>query len=292
MAAVSEAELHAYADGHLTGPRRAAVEAHLAADAEAARKVAAWRAQAQGLHAALDNVLNEAVPLAALPPALRDDGAERGPYRQYRQYRQPGTRRRGPAHAWPLALAASVASLVLGGAGGWLVRDRADASGTAMVAVPPAERFAREALASHVVYAPEVRHVVEVAAQDEAHLVAWLSKRLGTPLQVPDLREQGFHLIGGRLGVAEGGPSAMLMYEADDGTRLSLQLRRMAAGTPDTAFRLERMRQGPGGRPAPAGDAMAFYWVDRDVGFALAGPLERARLLALAQAVYQQYQRG
>ncbi|WP_423195797.1 MULTISPECIES: zf-HC2 domain-containing protein [unclassified Cupriavidus] len=286
MAAVSEAELHAYADGHLTGPRRAAVEAHLAADAEAARKVAAWRAQAQGLHAALDNVLNEAVPLAALPPALRNDGAERG------SFGQAGRRRRGPALAWPLALAASVASLALGGAGGWLVRDRLDAGSLDVAALPPGERFAREALASHVVYAPEVRHVVEVAAQDEAHLVAWLSKRLGTPLQVPDLRAHGFHLIGGRLGVAEGGPSAMLMYEADDGTRLSLQLRRMAAGTPDTAFRLERMRQGPGGQPTPAGGAMAFYWVDRDVGFALAGPLERTRLLALAQTVYQQYQRG
>lgn len=282
MVTISEAELHAYADGQLSGPRRAAVEAYLASDAEAARKVAAWRSQAQDLHAALDNVLNEAVPLAALPPALRSDNSG-GP-----------ARGRGRATvAWPMALAASVASLAIGSAGGWFAHDRIVTSeGAALATVQPAERFAREALASHVVYAPEVRHVVEVAASDEAHMVAWLSKRLGAPLQVPDLRTQGFRLIGGRLGVAEGGPMAMLMYEADDGTRLSLQLRRMAQGTPDTAFRLERMRQGPGGKPAPAGDTMAFYWIDRDLGFALAGPLERSRLLALAQVVYQQYQRG
>ena len=170
-----------------------------------------------------------------------------------------------------------------------MARDRL---GPDVAAAPPMERFAREALASHVVYAPEIRHVVEVPASEEAHMIAWLSKRLGAPLQVPDLRAQGFRLMGGRLGASEGGPMAILMYESDDGTRLSLQLRRMAQGTPDTAFRLERM---PARNPvrSPVGRAtMAFYWVDRDLGFALAGPLERERLLALAQVVYQQYQRG
>ena len=53
---VSEADLHAYADGQLHGPRRAAVEAFLAADAEAAAKVEAWRQQAAVLHARLDGV--------------------------------------------------------------------------------------------------------------------------------------------------------------------------------------------------------------------------------------------
>lgn len=276
MDEIREADLHAYADGQLSGPRRAAVEAYLAAYPEAAARIAAWRRDTAELHGALDGVLNEPVPPAALPPGLRA-GA--------------GGRASRAGLGWPMALAASLASLVIGGAGGWLAHARLDAGAFApLAALPPAERFAREALASHVVYAPEVRHPVEVPASDEAHLLAWLSKRLGAPLQAPDLRAQGFHLIGGRLGVAEGGPTAILMYEADDGTRLSLQLRRMAQGTPDTAFRLERMRQGPAGKPMPAEPSMAFYWIDRDLAFALSGPLERARLLTLAQAVYQTYQ--
>jgi anti-sigma factor RsiW len=273
MSPVSEADLHAYADGQLDPGRRAEVEAYLAAHPDAAEKVDNWRRQASELHAAFDGVLNESVPLKALPPTLRGSAADRG---------------RGPA-GWGMALAASIASLALGGAIGWIAHDRMD---TLALRVPSVERFAREALASHVVYAPEVRHPVEVAATDEAHLVAWLSKRLGAPLRVPDLRPQGFHLIGGRLGVAGGGPSAILMYEADDGTRLSLQLRHMERDTPDTGFRLERMGAGPGDRPATAAGAMVFYWVDRDIGFALAGPLERAPLLALAQSVYRQYQGG
>ncbi len=35
---------------------------------------------------------------------------------------------------------------------------------------------------------------------------------------------------------------------------------------------------------------MAFYWIDRSLGFALAGQLDRTRLLTVAQSVYQQYQ--
>ena len=272
MSPIHEADLHAYADGQLSGRRRAAVEAYLAERPEVAARVAAWRRQAEALHGALDGVLNEPVPLAALPEPLRD-----------------GTPRRdGAGSGWRtvwVAACASLASLAVGGAVGWLAHGSM-ADGVS-VAMAPGERFARDALVSHVVYAPEVRHPVEVPASDEAHLIAWLSKRLGAPLQVPDLRPHGFHLIGGRLGVAEGGPSAILMYEADDGTRLSLQLRRMAQGTPDTGFRLERM---PQAAPAKGAGAMAFYWIDRNLGFALAGQVDRARLLTVAQSVYQQYQ--
>ncbi|MCO4891975.1 anti-sigma factor [Cupriavidus sp. WGtm5] len=286
MPGIHEADLHAYADGQLAGARRAAVEAYLAQHPDAAAQVAAWRRQAEALHRALDPVLNEPVPLAALPPGLHgDQGRNRG-----RDGRRDGAR---PWTHWTMAMAAtcaSVALLAVGGTLGWLAHSRLG-GGTLVLA--PGERFAREALATHAVYAPEMRHPVEVAATDEAHLVAWLSRRLGTALQVPDLRAQGFHLIGGRLGVAEGGPSAILMYEADDGTRLSLQLRRMAQGTPDTGFRVERMTGEGARRRAPGRDPMmAFYWIDRDLGFALAGPLERARLLTLAQVVYQQYQGG
>ena len=178
---VNEADLHAYVDGHLQGPRRAEVEAFLAADPEAARKVDVWRRQAAALHAGLDGVLNEAVPLAALPRQLHAHPGSGGTSRS----------------AWPLALAAGLSALMVGGAGGWFAHDR---FGADTLAAPPMERFAREALASHVVFAPEVRHAVEVPASEEAHLIAWLSKRLGAPLQVPDLGAQGFRLIGGRLG--------------------------------------------------------------------------------------------
>jgi len=274
MHPVSESELHAYADGQLPARRMAPVEAYLAGRPDEAARVAAWRRQAAELHGALDGLLNEAVPMAALPAGLRGSN---------RMARRSGN--------WRLTFAAGLASIVslsIGGVAGWLAHDWLMPASTT-VALAPGERFAREALATHVVYAPEVRHPVEVTANEEPHLVAWLSKRLGAPLHAPDLRQQGFRLIGGRLGVAEGGPSAILMYEAEDGTRLTLQLRRMNQETPDTGFRLEHMPPSANGRPLNTA-TMAFYWVDRNLGFALAGPLERERLLAIAKSVYQQYQ--
>jgi anti-sigma factor RsiW len=272
MTAVNESDLHAYVDGLLPPARRAEIEAWLARHPEAALRVSQWRQQGDALHRALDPILTEAVPAQALPEALQ--------------------RRATPARAgrrpW-LAVAASVASLAVGGAAGWIGHAQ-------MSATAPMERFAQQALATHAVFAPDARHPIEVTADQEAHLVAWLSKRLGAPLRAPDLQPQGFRLIGGRLAVAEGGPSAVLMYEAADGTRITLQLRRMAAGAPDTTFRMERMpaktaQANPLANPQ-AKKMMAFYWVDQTVGFAVTGPLDQGRLLELAQAVYHQYQQG
>ena len=46
---------------------------------------------------------------------------------------------------------------------------------------------ARRAANAHAVYVPEVRHPVEVGADQEAHLVQWLSKRLAVPVRAPAL---------------------------------------------------------------------------------------------------------
>ena len=74
------------------------------------------------------------------------------------------------------------------------------------------------------------RHPVEVDATQEAHLVQWLSKRLGHPLVVPDLTKAGFQLIGGRLLPSEGGPAAQFMYQkwqqSSDAVRARRQCRR------------------------------------------------------------------
>ena len=64
-------ELHAYADGRLPATRRAAVEAYLAAHADAAAEVARWRAMNADLHRALDPLLNEPVPPRRIPAAIQ-----------------------------------------------------------------------------------------------------------------------------------------------------------------------------------------------------------------------------
>ena len=92
---------------------------------------------------------------------------------------------------------------------------------------------------AHAVYAPEVRHPVEVnvaqgsateqRAQEE-HLARWLGKRLDMPVRLFDLRPQGFELVGGRLLPDANGPSAQLMYQNSGGQRVTVYLRRPEAG--------------------------------------------------------------
>lgn len=161
--------------------------------------------------------------------------------------------------------AASAALLAVGFAAGW---------GLAQLA-PGADQptLAQAAMASYATYAAEVKHPVEVAASDEAHLVQWLSKRLGAPVRPPDLADKGFTLIGGRLLPGETGPAALFMYEDDLGRRLALYLTRNEGDERELAF-------------AEAPGSQAFWWVENGLGCALAGDLPRETMRQLAIAAY------
>jgi anti-sigma factor RsiW len=130
---------------------------------------------------------------------------------------------------------------------------------------------------AHVVYTPEVRHPVEVGAEQEAHLAAWLSKRLGVSVRVPHLSEAGYELVGGRLLPGSSGPAAQFMYQDGRGQRLTLYVRTDGGGSRETAFRYAREN-----------NIGVFYWIDGPLGYALSGDLEKPELLKVAQAVYHQ----
>lgn len=234
--------LSAYVDGALDRQRTQEVEAWLEADAQASAAVRAYRQQGALLHAAFDGVLSE-----PLPPQL--------------------TRRARIAR--PLARAAVAAAwLAAGTLLGWSMRDLRDP--------PAAAALPRQAAVAHAVFAPEVRHPVEVQAAEEQHLVGWLSKRLGTRIRIPNLGAHGFELLGGRLLPESPRPGAQFMYQDAAGRRLTLYLSTDVANR-DSAFRYSR--EGP---------VHVFYWIDREVGYALSGELDKAQMLAVARTVYEQ----
>ncbi len=250
---VSEDKLHAYVDGALDANERRAVEAYLAMHPDEAARVRAYIAQNQALHRLFDPVLDE-------PHALRV-GA-----------RSPAA---NAARFWR-SLGGFAAALALGVAIGYVARGQFGRG-----AVPAAPGIAQQAVLAHAAYLPEVRHPVEVAAAEEQHLVAWLSKRLGTPLRAPSLAAAGYQLLGGRLLPAAGevgqAPVALLIYENAQGKRLSLLVRRESSNR-DTAFRFSQ-----------SGDTGVFYWIDGPFGYALAGNLDKDSLAAVARLVYQQF---
>lgn len=256
--AIARDDLHAYVDGWLDPEARARIEASLAQHPEDAAAVQAYRRQNRDLRETFAPVLD-----APLPPALRAAVAAGTATRP----------RAAPSLRSGWALAASVLLLLVGGAGGWLLHGWQAVPGRAD------GNFAEQALGAHRVFVSEVRHPVEVGAEQEAHLVGWLSKRLGTELRAPILSGAGFELVGGRL-LAEGAqPAAQLMYEDDGGRRLTLYLRAIE-GAEQTAFRF-----------VEAHGVAAFYWIDEDYAYALVAPLERDRLLAIAHRVYEDLER-
>jgi len=250
---VTEADLQAYADGRLGVERRAEVEAWLAARPEEAERVAAYRRLGDALRAAYDPVLAEPVPQHLESTATR----------------RPRARRIAAVAGW-ITLGA-----LLGALAGWEARDWRRPAGQ-----PLAEGavMARRAAIAHATYSPEVRHPVEVGADQEEHLVAWLSKRLGAPVRAPKLEELGYSLVGGRLLPGENGPVAHFMYQAQPGTRVTLYVRTEAVDNRETAFRY-----------AEEGKVRVFYWVDRKLGYALSSAdTSKDELFKIANSVYRQ----
>ncbi len=249
---VTSEDINAYVDGELPDERRAEVVAWIAANSDAASTVAAYRAQRQALKDALEPILREPVPARLLAATQRQ---------------------RRPFQNWARQAAAAVLLLAIGSGAGWY------AANQRRPVAPTAEErgFGERAAVAHFVYAPEVRHPVEVTADDQAHLVAWLSKRLGTKLKAPVLVPAGFELVGGRLLPDAHSPAAQFMYQDAQGRRITLYVRVDDAHISETAFRWIK-----------EGQVEVCFWMDGTVGYALAGELERKDIYRLAKLVYQQ----
>jgi anti-sigma factor RsiW len=249
---VTERDLQAYADGNLPEERRAAVAAWLAAHPEDAERIEAYRKLAEELRSTYDGVLDEPVP-----------------DRLQRAVRPARLRRAAQVAVW-LAL-----GIALGGGAGWQLHDSQPVPAPSVDAVGA---MARRAAVAHATYAPEVRHPVEVGADQEAHLTTWLSKRLGTQLRPPKLEGVGYSLIGGRLLPGENGPVAHFMYQCNRGTRVTLYVRSDMQSQRSTAFRYSR-----------EGNVDVYYWVDSKLGYAVSsGDISKENLLNVANAAYQQ----
>jgi anti-sigma factor RsiW len=248
----TESELQAYADGRLAPERLAAVEDWLAAHPEEAERIASLQRLGDDIRALYEPVLSEPVPISL-------EHAVTGRRRSYRRLAQ--------------AAGLLVVGIALGLVAGWQLHDDRP-----VASADVGSGMAKRAAVAHATYSPEVRHPVEVGADQEAHLVAWLSKRLGAPVRAPQLDGVGYSLVGGRLLPGESGPVAQFMYQCQRGTRVTLYVRTEALNNTQTAFRY-----------AKEGNVRVFYWVDRKLGYALSSAdISKDDLLKVSNAVYYQ----
>jgi len=268
---VTEAELQAYVDRQLTPERQREIEAYLARRPEEAQRVDSYLAQKRELRALFNPVLEE-----PLPQRLRLAARPRTPWYMQRM-----------AAGIAIALVSGVAGWGLRGGlgtepGGGMVAQRTPSA----ITVASATGFAQRAAIAHAVYSPDVRRAVEVGADHEDQLVAWLSKRMGSPMKPPHLQSLGYALDGGRLLPGDKGPVAQFMYHDNAGAKLTLyvsnEITGLGAAAPgqknqETAFRF-----------AQEGSVNVFYWVNGPFGYAISADADKAELARVSGEVYRQ----
>lgn len=253
MSEITRDMLMAYADGQLPEAKRAAMEAHLAANPDAAAEVALLQRQADAVKTLFDPVAAEPVPPRLRPARLAAEIARR--------------RRRG----WGWA-AAAILLVGLGLGTGWFARPLLETR-------PASATLIADAVRAHTVYVAESRHAVEVGGEDSEHLSTWLSNRLDTQLGLPDLADTGFTLVGGRLlpGAPDaGGRAAQLMYENTEQQRVTIYV---TAALPDRAPAYQFTRHA---------EAEAFYWANARITCTVVGTLPEPLMQEVAGAVYAQ----
>lgn len=247
QAPITDADLHAYVDDQLNPARRREVEAYLAENPDAATQVTDYLRLDEAIHALYDPVLDKPLP--------------------------PGMDKRLARHRLITRVAAAVAWVMLGGLLGWFINNELPTQPAPLLKT----QLVQPAAFAHYVYTTEVQHPVEVTADQEQHLISWLSKRLHTAIRPPNLAESGYELIGGRLLPSTDRMAAQFMYQNAQGNRVTLYIRRGAWDNQATAFRYARDK-----------NVGIFYWIDGPMGYALSGELDKTQLLGLAQTVYSQ----
>ena len=267
--ALTEDQLHAYVDGQLLPVEHAALQARLAHEPLAQATILKWQQQRSALRCLHQDVLIDPIPAPLLAATLQDTASQQNsnPWRRW------GGMAAGVLMAFSFGWLANSA---------WNGQSPLQPSSAVVAKARAAQDFVRQASFAHAVYSPEVRHPVEVTAAEQDHLVQWLSKRVGKPLKVPHLGAQGYALVGGRLLPGEAGARAQFMFQNATGTRITLYL-----GAMDKAGAGDDTRE-TGFNFATEAAIPSFYWIDQGFGYALSGPVPRAELMQLAEAVYRQ----
>lgn len=247
--AISETDLHGYIDGELPIHRRAEVESYLAAHPNHAALLAEFSALTLSLHGlyGIGPPANPGVDAltAELDRALR--------------------RRRRTHRLMRLVAAVCVLAVGTGVVSG--LHDRFREAEDRLLA------FTQQATDAHVLFAGDRPMPADAAQEDETGVVTWLSQRLtGVPLRAPNLRSLGYALSAERILPMDSGPAAQIMYESQE------------AEQPVTLF----IGKGKAAKPTPFtyvqnDDLSIFYWQEGPFAYSLAGSLDRAGLLALAE---------
>lgn len=192
----SEADIHAYIDGHLDPAGSARMEAWLDRHPERAEEIRRWQSDAQQLRAAMGGL-----PVAPARPTLDPAAIRR--------------RRRHRLRARMAMAAMLVLALGAGGIGGWQARNW----------VTPTAAPMADAFEAYRMFAMNRQVSFDVTQSHAGQLQAWLDQHFRNAPRLPNLDHAGFRPVGGRLLATESGPAAMVLYEDRQGDAISFYIR-------------------------------------------------------------------
>jgi anti-sigma factor RsiW len=256
---LSEDDLQAFVDKALDGQRMAEVAAYLDEHPEVNQRVTAYAQQKMALRQALAPIADEPVPPELNLARLLDMRSRITARRWADSYLRP--------------VAAAALMLVIGGAGGWMIRDKAEPPKAGIASL------AQEAVESYAVYAPDLGRPVELKAAEQTQLVTWASRRLDRPVSVPDLSASGFAFLGGRVVATPHGPAVLYMFDNGHGVRLIMLMRNMAIDKNTPMAGQDK------------GAVATVSWSHNGLGYSLVGPLTPASLHPIADQAKQQVER-
>lgn len=244
---ITDEDVSGYLDGSLQPLRRAQVDAAIRADSRLARKVAAYRAQEEGLRSMAAVVLDEPVPEHLLEVVRKA---------------------RRPARRLPLRLLAQLAASVLAGVAiGWLLNATLESREDNLL-----DPLIRQALLAHDSFVAS--EALETLGERGAPLLQEVRSPFQTPVRLPQLLGVDHQPVLFRSVEGGVGPGIELAYAAPDGMLTSLSIRQHS-DRDDVPVRFRELD----GRAV-------LYWLDGPLLYVLVGQGGEDGLRAMARSVY------
>jgi anti-sigma factor RsiW len=271
--------LVAYLDGELEIADRRAIEAHLAADPNAAARMAALARSDYLLRQAFDEVMREPVPGRLVAAALGETGMAGRPIVRFVHggADKPAPSRRGWRIALPIA--ASLVGLLVGGTSVYL--GLVGGGGVGGV-----ERTTEAATANDVwldsaagyfklfLNAGDHALVDLPASGDPREVLQRIGQSLPQAVRLPDLKPWGLTFRGARLVLVGGRPAAQLIYTTDNKAIGPLTLIIGSSRRPDIPPTFDRRQ-----------DVNLLYWRHQGRAYALVGQADVGYLWGIGNDV-------
>lgn len=264
-----DARLSAMLDGEVTEAEKSALDDILASDPNAKLTSDKLRQATEHGRTLFNEMLKEPVSLSlvrSIKTAPEGRRALRFPKQEtVRQKLKPTYR---------LAITSSVIMFALGAAAGYMVGAPSHMMTYADIAGDPSKAWLDDVASHYRLFSRQSRHLVEIPANESAHIVEWLMATTGISFRIPDLTSEKLVFMGARLFSAGGRPVGELIYQNRDGEVIAISFTKFISPMAEKDMR-ESIRD----------DIGMVTWQGLQASYVLTGPSSDADLEGLATKI-------